>query len=190
MPRSYDAGRGAARVLALLISLGGAASPALAQGSEAVTPGGGPAPWLIVGAVALGLGLAGYAAFRRWGSGGSGASRARAGEDGPDRSVPVQDRVLGMVTVRSGPLRGNRFPVPASGLRIGRDSSVCQVVLSEITVSRQHTLIGSDEDRRVMVRNLSTTNPTYVNDRAVQETILRSGDRIRIGASVLEFEGP
>ncbi|MGH7554836.1 MAG: FHA domain-containing protein, partial [Longimicrobiales bacterium] len=32
------------------------------------------------------------------------------------------------------------------------------------------------------------TNPTFVNDRAVQETRLRPGDRIRIGNSLIGYE--
>jgi pSer/pThr/pTyr-binding forkhead associated (FHA) protein len=38
------------------------------------------------------------------------------------------------------------------------------------------------------IRNLSGTNSTYVNDRAVQEAALKPGDRIKIGSSVLSFE--
>jgi pSer/pThr/pTyr-binding forkhead associated (FHA) protein len=63
------------------------------------------------------------------------------------------------------------------------------MVLSEPTVSRQHALlIAADANRECIIRNLSRTNPTFVNDRAVQETRLRPGDRIRIGNSLIGYE--
>jgi S1-C subfamily serine protease len=138
------------------------------------TPPGTP-PWLryvIAAAIVLGLALLiGGLVLRR-----------RSGE----RVAPTSRPAAGHLVVREGPLQGNQFPVTPQGVRIGRDAASCQVVLSEVTVSREHALIAPDGSR-IRIRNLSGTNPTYLNDRAIQEAELKEGDSIKIGESVITF---
>jgi pSer/pThr/pTyr-binding forkhead associated (FHA) protein len=59
-------------------------------------------------------------------------------------------------------------------------------------VSREHavlTITGSKNgEASVFIKSLSGTNPTYVNDRAIQEATLKPGDRIKIGNSTLNYE--
>lgn len=93
----------------------------------------------------------------------------------------------GTLVVREGPLEGNRFPVGQNGVKIGRDPSSCQIVLNSSSVSREHAIVAH-ANGDLSIRNLSGTNPTYVNDRAIQESQLRAGDRIKIGDSVIQFE--
>jgi serine protease Do len=138
----------------------------------------GPGVWLryILGAVVL-LGILALVSgllLRRRGTG----SLLPASTNG---------RKSGRLVVTEGPLRGNQFPVTTVGIRIGRDSDSCQVVLTESTVSREHALIVADGGT-IRIRNLSGTNPTYVNDRAIQETELKEGDHIKIGTSIITFE--
>lgn len=93
----------------------------------------------------------------------------------------------GRLVVREGPLQGNFFPIPPIGVRIGRDAASCQLVLAESTVSREHAVITRD-GTTVRIRNLSATNPTYVNDRAITDAELKDGDRIKIGTALLTYE--
>jgi LPXTG-motif cell wall-anchored protein len=138
---------------------------------------------MIVGAVVvLGLLLVGLGLWmRRRAPGAAAAAPASGGRrDG---------RTSGRLIVTAGPLQGNSFPVGPQGLKIGRDPASCQIVLSEPTVSREHAqLYVSGTNADFQIRNLSGTNATYVNDRAIQEATLRPGDRIKIGNSVLSFE--
>jgi hypothetical protein len=138
----------------------------------------GPAGWvryLVIAGVALGIGLltAGLRLRRR---GGRVPAVARG-----------NGKASGRLVVREGPLRGNQFPITATGVRIGRDSGSCQLVLTDATVSREHAMIAP-AGTSIHIRNLSGTNPTFVNDRPIQETELKEGDLIRIGTSVITYE--
>lgn len=146
--------------------------------------------WIAVGVVALGLVLlvVGLMARRR------GSRSAPAGESPPTVAPAKEPGVIppkatnGELVVRGGPLRGNRFPV-RDELKIGRDPASCQAVVSEPSVSREHALIRpTGTDSEAVIKNLSGTNPTYVNDRPIQETTLKPGDRIKIGETTFTYE--
>lgn len=101
-------------------------------------------------------------------------------------AVPAP-RAAATLRVTSGSLSGNRFTIGREGLRIGRDAGSCQVVLNEASVSREHAVIRMDGGA-LSIRNLSGTNPTFVNDRAIQEATLADGDKVRIGDAVFTVE--
>lgn len=157
-------------------------------------PGGGGMPgWLLPvgGIVLLGLLLlvAGARMNRKPAMATAGATaHGPAAVEGGATAGMIPSKGSGTLVVREGPLQGNRFPVGKSGVKIGRDPSTCQIVLSESTVSREHAIIANGPNGDLQVRNLSGTNPTYVNDRAIQESQLRAGDRIKIGDSVIQYE--
>lgn len=87
-----------------------------------------------------------------------------------------------------GPESGRRLPVTGAAFTIGRGAGN-QLRLTGQFVSRHHALIIFRNGQYV-VRDRDSTNGTYVNGRRVAEHILRSGDRIQIGPSVLEFRLP
>jgi hypothetical protein len=155
------------------------------MGNQPAPDGGMPrVVWIVLGAVALGIALLALGLRMR--------RAAPQGANGGVAAKPVPGNggaSAGRLVVKSGPLLGNSFPVSPRGVRIGRDPSTCQVVLSEETVSREHAFIAaSGNNSDVTLRNLSGTNRTFVNDRAIQEAVLKSGDQIKIGSSVLTFE--
>lgn len=81
-----------------------------------------------------------------------------------------------------------RAPVPVSSERsliIGR-SRGCDLRLPDSDASRRHAEIYEAADGYVL-RDLGSTNGTFVNDRNVQEHRLEPGDRIRIGSSEMTF---
>lgn len=85
----------------------------------------------------------------------------------------------------SGPLEGVRFNLDESETGIGRDPSN-RICLPDVSVSRQHCVI-TYAGQEVRVRDLGSRNLTFVNGLPVQDHLLRSGDRLRIGDSVLLF---
>jgi len=87
-----------------------------------------------------------------------------------------------------GPESGQHFPVPGTSFTIGR-SAGNQLHLTGQFVSRHHALITFQNGQYVL-RDRDSTNGTYVNGRRVGEHVLRSGDRIQIGPSILEFRLP
>jgi len=67
---------------------------------------------------------------------------------------------------------------------IGRDPA-CDVVLSEITVSRRHAAVRQDGNT-VVISDLGSSNGTFVNDAPVADgTRVDAGDVIRLGAAEL-----
>lgn len=83
-----------------------------------------------------------------------------------------------------------RPPVPLlQGCRIGRDPE-CLVLIDGPGVSRQHAEIAVEGEGFVL-RDLDSTNGTYLNARRVTRAALEAGSIIRIGSWVGLFEaGP
>jgi pSer/pThr/pTyr-binding forkhead associated (FHA) protein len=80
---------------------------------------------------------------------------------------------------------GREYPVPASGLRIGRDAA-CDIVVPGTDVSRQHAELTLGPSGYV-VRDLSA-NGVFVNgSRTGDAHMLRRGDVIRIGTEEFRF---
>ena len=69
---------------------------------------------------------------------------------------------------------------------IGRGDE-CTLRVPLLNVSRQHCelILGEDELR---VRDLASSNGTYVNNRRINETALKAGDRLVIGPVVFTVQ--
>jgi Nif-specific regulatory protein len=86
----------------------------------------------------------------------------------------------------AGPLRGQALPLAEDCVRIGRDREN-EVCLSDAWVSRRHCVLERLPDGQVRLRDLGSRNGTFVQGLPVRERILRHGDEIRVGRSVLVF---
>ena len=62
---------------------------------------------------------------------------------------------------------------------IGR-SSGCQLVLADHTVSRRHAELFT-EDGRWLLRDLDSSNGTWLNGRRIVEAEVRPGDVLHLG---------
>lgn len=87
------------------------------------------------------------------------------------------------LTCTEGPLAGNSYPIPPSGLKIGRDPQKNRVAIENDGVSREHAWIGM-ENGAMTVKDLNSLNGTYLNstdtDRIKSES-LKDGDVIIVG---------
>jgi len=81
-------------------------------------------------------------------------------------------------------LRGPR-ELQASVTSIGRADD-CEIVLNDGSISRRHAEIVRGESG-YEIRDLRSTNGTYVNDKLVANARLRAGDLIRVGNHLLKF---
>jgi len=98
---------------------------------------------------------------------------------------PTRFEDFGTLEVISGPLTGQRFPVPAGGLLVGRDPTRCSVVLPSDSISKEHAWVVP-VDGEVVVIDRGSANGTYLNSTEsarVDRAALRSGDRIYLGKS-------
>lgn len=79
---------------------------------------------------------------------------------------------------------GQRVPI-ADGLTIGREDG-CDVCLQDPKASRHHARIIV-EGSVVEVEDLGSSNGTRLNGKAIRRRVLRSGDVIQIGTSLIAF---
>ncbi len=80
---------------------------------------------------------------------------------------------------------GKKYDVAKKAVAIGR-SSTSDVQVDQESVSRNHCqLINTGQT--ILLRDLGSTNGTYVNDELVDEYVLRDGDFIKVGRCIFKF---
>jgi pSer/pThr/pTyr-binding forkhead associated (FHA) protein len=85
----------------------------------------------------------------------------------------------------SGKYQGGEFPlIDGQEIVIGRSSDLDMVLVEEM-VSRRHARILL-EDAVISIEDLGSTNGTFVNGEKIQKGVLKEGDRILIGTSILK----
>ena len=80
---------------------------------------------------------------------------------------------------------GKKYSLVQSSTLIGRSSKV-DIQIDEDSISRNHAIIEKREGEFV-IRDLESTNGTYVNDRPIRTHSLRDGDQIKIGSTIFKF---
>lgn len=87
---------------------------------------------------------------------------------------------LGRFTILNGVRAGEKLGLGGSGIRIGRESTICEIVLENPKVSRLHAEVVSI-DGKVLLIDRNSSNGTYVNDQKIDKRFLRDGDIIYFG---------
>src|SRR5262245_58124642 len=87
--------------------------------------------------------------------------------------------------VIAGPLEGLSFAIAEAEVSIGRELDN-QIYLPDLSVSRRHCSIKQEGDQCQLFDH-GSLNATIVNGMPVKQHTLKSGDRIRIGDSLLMF---
>lgn len=101
--------------------------------------------------------------------------RARASES-PSRAV--------LVCVE-GPLAGQEFEIPQTGLVVGREG---HVRVPDEFLSRKHFEVVRDEDGTLRVRDLGSRNGTFLNTLPARNTKVHGGDEITAGVNRFRVE--
>jgi two-component system, cell cycle response regulator len=80
---------------------------------------------------------------------------------------------------------GRKYNLEAPALVVGR-SSKSDIQIDQESVSRAHSKIVNS-GRAIRIRDLGSTNGTYVNDELIDERALADGDFIKIGRTIFKF---
>lgn len=86
--------------------------------------------------------------------------------------------------LESGSTEKKVFPL-YQRLTVGRQSTN-DIVIADRMVSKRHAVVGRVKGK-IVVKDLSSRNGTFVNGEKVEKAILVSGDRLKIGNAVLRF---
>lgn len=85
----------------------------------------------------------------------------------------------------SGPAAGNILPLSPGGNLLGR-AAHCQIRINAQGVSKEHCEILTQSDR-ILIRDLGSSNGTYVNGVRIQTSFIRPGDKIGLHDQYFEL---
>ena len=100
----------------------------------------------------------------------------------PEKASSSRDACL---VVINGVDLGKKYPLSQDSTVVGRSSKV-DIQIDEDSISRNHAVIEND-GQEIFIRDLKSTNGTYVNDRQIGERSLRDGDQVKIGRTIFKF---
>jgi pSer/pThr/pTyr-binding forkhead associated (FHA) protein len=101
-----------------------------------------------------------------------------------DHLKQIPKNKSGIIIIK-GPNIGEEFYLTKDKFSIGR-SSDSDILLDDITVSRQHAVIEKHKDEFIM-RDLGSLNGTYINGGIITESKLNNGDKLQIGKYIFLF---
>ena len=90
------------------------------------------------------------------------------------------------LVVKNGPNKGVVYEITEEALNIGRDDGEAVQIFDQ-GVSRHHAEIFRIGEM-FFIRDLGSRNGTFVNEEKVTEELLRVGDEVKIGTTILVFE--
>lgn len=93
---------------------------------------------------------------------------------------------MAILRVKAGPEKGKIYELREQNVLLGRDRSAHIQILDQ-GASRQHAEVFNIRDL-YFIRDLASRNRTFVNSEEIHEIVLRYGDQIQIGSTVLVFE--
>ncbi len=79
-----------------------------------------------------------------------------------------------------------RHSIEGKRITIGRQDDNDIVLVGDMRVSRHHAMV-EDRDGEWFLRDLRSRNGSYLNGERTTESLLRDGDRLKIGGSTFVF---
>ena len=101
----------------------------------------------------------------------------------PTKGIPAWCQAS--VAILEGYAAGMEYPIKKTYAVIGR-SRYAAVPLKDPLVSRRHAVIMFHEDAFIL-KDLDSTNGTYMQGAYIRQRKLSHGDKFRIGNTVLQF---
>src|SRR5690606_27234361 len=94
-----------------------------------------------------------------------------------------------VLRAKTGSLAGQAFAIPASGRAILGRSQNCDIIIPGTHVSRQHAELYF-QSGRLHVKDLGSSNGTFVNRKKVDDSVVNPGDEVRFDTLVFQVEAP
>ena len=92
------------------------------------------------------------------------------------------------LTIITGDQAGRTVEVDGSELVVGRGADT-DVTLHDANVSRRHASLRALDDGVIELRDLGSANGTFVNGERVDTALLRGGEQIQVGDTVMHAHG-
>ncbi len=90
------------------------------------------------------------------------------------------------ITIISNKGKGEIYELSDETISIGRDSAN-QIILNDSSVSRRHCTLEFTNNRFI-INDLQSLNGTFVNELRAENTILKHGDKIKVGDFIFRFQ--
>jgi pSer/pThr/pTyr-binding forkhead associated (FHA) protein len=94
---------------------------------------------------------------------------------------------MALLRITSGDSAGASFAIGAGSHRVGRADGN-HLRLPDGSVSSSHCEVALDPSGNLFVRDLGSTNGTYIENQRVREALVLPGQRLRLGSLELVFE--
>src|SRR5262249_42309539 len=91
------------------------------------------------------------------------------------------------LVVICGPELGRKYDLRTFPIQIGR-AATAHIQVDQESISRSHAELTTEKDS-VVLRDLGSTNGTFVNDERIENYTLRNGDLVKIGRTIFKFIG-
>ncbi len=105
------------------------------------------------------------------------------GDEAKVRDIP--EDIMVMLRVKKGAEPGRGYQITKTPVSIGRDT-LSNISINDTRMSRQHAaLFFLPPD--FYLKDLGSTNGTYVNNKRIKQATLKNGDLVRIGNTEFEF---
>lgn len=82
--------------------------------------------------------------------------------------------------------KGSKFPLGSGDIFLGRDPN-CTIFLNDMTVSRNHARIYTEKGSHC-IEDQGSYNGVWVNNKPVNSTPLKDGDKIQLGNFCFEYQ--
>lgn len=102
-----------------------------------------------------------------------------------DEELKLPYRTNLFFDVIEGPDAGMKVQFPKGNMVIGRLNA--DVVLKDSDISRRHALVEAYTRDKIFIKDLASTNGTFVNGQRVTYDKLKNGDKVRVGKTILRF---
>lgn len=110
-----------------------------------------------------------------------------APQEGDPDSTGVEPNRWSLVADSSW-LAGKEYPIPQGSAVIGRGNQ-CDIMIAGTHLSRQHAQLTL-QDNQLHIKDLGSANGTYLNDKRIDEGVVRAGDRLRLDVYSFRVIGP